>query len=268
MVSLLRKASQGRPRASYFIGARYMRVDVAFVAGKVPDPQSRVCVVIDALRATSTLVTMFARGLESALVVGSLVEARRQAKVRPGWLLCGEKRSLPPAGFDYGNSPVEFSTLELSGKSAVFTTTNGTRALLQASGCSAVFAGALLNLTAVTRAAGQEANRSGKSLLIQCAGDDGGRTFNLEDAFCGGAMVDLLATRPGPVGLTDAARAARRLYRSYRGSTLVAFRQAAHGAGLRRVGLGEDVTFCAQQDRYRVVPRLQREADGLLLRLA
>jgi 2-phosphosulfolactate phosphatase len=232
-----------------------VRIEVSFTPAALPKPEGKVCIVIDALRATSTLATMFASGLEAALVVGSLAAARRAATRRRSWLLCGEKRSLPPKGFDYGNSPV-------------FVTTNGTRALMRAAGCSAVFAGSMLNLSAVVRAAEREAARDDQALLIHCAGDLGGRAFDLEDAFCAGAMVDQLISRRKAFELNDEAEAARRLYQSYGGYANDAFRQARHGVGLTRVGLGADVEFCAQRDRYRVVPKLERTRSGLLLRVA
>ena len=243
-----------------------MRVEVSFTPAVLPLPEGGVCVVIDVLRATSTLATMFARGLERAVICGSLAEARREAVRRRAWLLCGEKRSLPPAGFDYGNSPTELDRLDLRGKSAIFSTTNGTRALIRAERCSAVFTGAFVNVSAATRVAAREALRRREDLLIICAGDEGGRVFALEDAFCAGAMVDRLVSGRTDTELNDGARAALRLYRSYGGSALRAFRDARHGPGLTRVGLGHDVAFCAQRDRFRVVPRLERRSGSLLLR--
>ncbi len=245
-----------------------MRIEVSFVPAALPRPDGKVCIVIDALRATSSLAAMFARGIVSVLVVSSLAEARREAAKRRGWLLCGEKRSLPPPDFDYGNSPAQFSKLHLKGRSAVFATTNGTQALVRASGCDPVFAGSILNVSAVARRAHREARVRGQVILIQCAGDIGGRAFNLEDAFCAGAMVEHLCGQRIGIDLNDEAQVARRLYDSYGGSAIEAFRQAHHGVGLSRVGLGADVEFCAGRDRYRVVPRLTRTPEGLLLRNA
>ncbi len=260
------KPVKGAGARAFALWSLQVRIEVHFTPAALPKPGGKVCIVIDALRATSTLATMFAVGLESVLVVGSIAEARREAARRPGWLLCGEKRSLPPAGFDYGNSPTEFSSLDLRGKSAVFTTTNGTRALVRAAGCHTVFAGSMLNASAVGRAAAREAAQRGETLLIQCAADRGGRAFDLEDAFCAGAIVDMLTSRRKTCGLNDEAQTARRLYQSYGGSAIDAFRQAHHGVGLTGVGLGPDVEFCAQRDRYRVVPKLERTRGGVLLR--
>ena len=245
------------------VEALSLKIEVSFTPAASPPPRDCVCIVIDALRATSTISTMFARGLTAMLPVGSLAEARRQAAKRPGWLLCGERRSLPPTGFDYGNSPREFSSLDLRGRSAVFVTTNGTGALMRASGCSAVYAGSLLNVSAVGRAAAVDAVRRQQKLLVLCAGEFGGRRFDLEDAYCAGAFVDLLASARKRVELDDEAETALRLYRSFRGSAITAFRQGQHGAGLERVGLGLDVEFCARRDVYRSVPKL-KGMDGTL----
>jgi 2-phosphosulfolactate phosphatase len=242
-----------------------VRVEVSFVPAALPEPEGRVCIVVDALRATSTLTTMFARGMESVLVVKSLADARREAARREGWLLCGEKRSLPLKGFDYGNSPAEFSALKLRGKSAVFVTTNGTRALMRAAKCGAVFAGAMLNVRAVAAAAGGEARRRREGVLVQCAGDHGGRAFNIEDALTAGAIVDVLL-RDELGDLNDEAETAVRLWRSYRGNARRAFREARHGVGLTKIGLGADVAFCAQRDLYSAVPRVVDTNGGVLLK--
>ena len=239
-----------------------MRLDVIFTPASLREPEGTVCVVIDALRATSTLVTMFGRGLAEALVAGSLAEARREAAARRGWLLCGEKRSLPPPGFDYGNSPSELDRIDLRGRRAVMTTSNGTRALLRAASCPVVLVGAMLNVSAVAEAV---ASRSERGVVLLCAGDRYGREFSLEDAFCAGAIAQALRSRAGGrVRLGDGATAALQLYRSYRGSAQAAFRAAEHGRSLARAGFARDVAFCAQRDRFAVVPRLRRARDGTL----
>ena len=242
-----------------------MRLEVACTPALLTDADPKVCVVIDALRATSTLVTMFGRGLAEALVAETVDEARRLAAARPGLLLCGEEGSLPPAGFDYGNSPSEFDRLDLTGRRAVMATTNGTRALARAAACPVVLAGALLNLGAVAEAALREASSAGLDIVLLCAGRDYGHHFSLEDTFCAGAMADDMLSREGerPKPSNEAV-AARRLYRSYRGAASAAFREAEHGASLIDLGLGRDLDFCAQRDRFAVVPRLERDSDGTL----
>jgi 2-phosphosulfolactate phosphatase len=252
-----------------------MRVEVTFVPRLASDVEAKVCVVIDALRATSTLVVLIERGVREVVVCGTLAEARRVAR-RTGYLLCGEVNSLPPPDFDYGNSPTEFAALDLSGRSAVLFTSNGTRALRQVADAQTVLAGALLNCRAAAGTALAEAAQTGdrlaagadRSIAIVCAGRGHGHYFSLEDAYAAGALVDSLLAQARAAGLRprlwNDALAALRLYRSYRGRALACFRQADHGRSLIDLGLGHDLEFCARTDVSTAVPRLRRGEDGLL----
>ncbi len=105
-----------------------MRITVALTPRLLRAPANSAVAVVDVLRASSSLVMMFARGLLRAIVAANLRDARALA-LRNFSMLCGEVKSQPPAGFDYGNSPAQFAALSLSGKSAVLMTTNGTRAI-------------------------------------------------------------------------------------------------------------------------------------------
>ena len=236
-----------------------MRVEVAFTPAMLVDGSTKVCILVDVLRATSTLVTMFGRGLAEALVTETVDEARRLASARPDYLLCGEEGGLPPAGFHYSNSPTEFDRLDLIKRRAILATTNGTPALARAADCPLVLVGAMLNVQAVTEVALREAAAAGRDVVIICAGHNRARSFSLEDAFCAGAVVEVMLSREGarPEPRSDAL-AARRLFRSYRGSARAAFLEADHGGTLLGLGLGHDLDFCAQRDRFAVVPRLER----------
>lgn len=240
-----------------------MRLDVAFAPALLADAERKVCVVIDVLRATSSLAAMFARGLDEALVAESVPEARRLASERQGWLLCGEEHGLPPEGFDYGNSPCEYAGLDLHGKRAVVATTNGTRALARAAGAPVVVTGAYLNATAAARFVAREAAVRGLDIVLICAGNGGGSLFSLEDAVCAGALLELIEREVRGLELRSSAKAALRLYRTYE-SPAAAFEDAEHALALRKIGLSADVAFCAQRDVFDVVPRLARTPDGSL----
>ena len=208
---------------------------------------------------------MFGRGLTEALVAETVEDARRLAAARPDALLCGEEGSLPPSGFDYGNSPSEFNGLDLTGRSAILVTTNGTLALARAVNCPVVLLGSLLNLRAVGELALREATAAGQDIVLICSGRNRARYFSLEDTFCAGAIVEaMLSQDGGPPKLWNDAVAARRLYRSYRGSAMAAFREADHGTSLIDLGLAHDLDFCAQRDRFAVVPRLSHDTSGAL----
>ena len=244
-----------------------MRIEVTFVPRLASDVEAKVCIVIDVLRATSTLVVLIEKGVKEVVVCGTLAEARRVAR-RTGYLLCGEVNSLPPPGFDYGNSPSEFTALDLGGRSAVLFTTNGTRTLRRVAGAQAILVGALLNRRAVASAALAEAAGADRGIAIVCAGLGHGHYFSLEDTYAAGALVDSLLAEGKAAGLRprlwDDALAALRLYRSYRGRALGCFRQAEHGRSLIDLGLEHDLEFCARTDVSTAVPRLRRGDDGLL----
>ncbi len=244
-----------------------MRIDVALLPALLETPAENVCVVVDALRATSAITTLFARGVEEIAVTATVEEGLALKQRLPDRLLCGESGGLPPEGFDYGNSPAEFSRLDLRGRKVIIATSNGTRALVRASEAPVVLTGSLLNATAVGRAAAFEASRLGLGVVFLCAGVELGRAFSLEDtAVCGALVEALVSTHEGPLEqltLTDSAMAAYRVWRSY-SSPRLAFGEARHGQALVRLGLAEDLDFCAQRDLYSVAPRLARRADGLL----
>jgi 2-phosphosulfolactate phosphatase len=244
-----------------------VNIEVAFVPTLLTDASTKVCLVIDVLRATSTIVTMFDRGVSEVVVCATLEEARRLAKAEPGrYLLCGEEAGLTPDGFDYGNSPSEFATFDLRGRRAILATTNGTAALARAADGPAVFVASLLNVSAAAAAAIHEAEDGGHNVSIVCAGRDYGRYFGLEDTFCAGALVErMLSGCPRRPHLWNDATAALRLYRSYRGSALAALNEADHARSLIDVGLGHDIEFCARTDVSPLVPRLARDDTGRLV---
>src|SRR5215218_9656692 len=130
-----------------------VELDVAVLPRDVIEPEGTVCIVIDALRATSTIATVLARGASRVIVAGTIDEARGLREELPDALLCGEVGGLPPKGFDHGNSPVEFEGLDLAGRTLVLATSNGTRALAALDTAPAVYVGSLLNRTACVEAA-------------------------------------------------------------------------------------------------------------------
>jgi 2-phosphosulfolactate phosphatase len=245
-----------------------VRLDVAFLP-RLRRPQATVCLLIDVLRASSSAVTLFARGAEEVVVARTTTAARRIATREPGrYLLCGEVFGLAPRGFDYGNSAAEFADLDMRGRRIILSTTNGTKALDRLAASPVVLAGALLNASAAVAALLDEARSREADAVLVCAGLDGGTSFSLEDAFTAGALVENAIEQarrgPGDMSLSDAAMAACRLYQSYQGDALACFHEAEHGRSLAGIGLGRDLEFCAQADRYDVVPRLRRDSSGRL----
>jgi 2-phosphosulfolactate phosphatase len=248
-----------------------VRLDVIPVPVLLTDLSNQICVVVDVLRASSSIVTVLKRGAQEVLVAPTVEEARRLHRELPGHLLCGEEGGLPPPEFDYGNSPSEFSDLDLTGQRIILCTSNGTRAILAAAGAPVVLVGCLLNATAVASAVRSEATALGLGIAVVCAGEEGGTTYAEEDVLGAGAIVDAVVNlrrgQPMAADLTDEARAALEHYRAQRGREETALQETAHGRDLLALGLGHDLAFCARRDRFAAVPRLHRgEGDRLVLR--
>jgi 2-phosphosulfolactate phosphatase len=212
-----------------------MRVHVAFTPDEAaPAP---VGIVVDVLRATSTIAQAHASGFRRVLCCAEIDDARALRAELPDSLLGGERNAVRIEGFDVGASPREF--LEPHAETLILSTTNGTSAILEAAErCEEVFLGSLLNLNAVA-----EVGR-GKDAVIVCAGFQG--AFALDDAYCAGRIVQLLDSER-----TDAAIGAELVAR--------AFPTAADGLNARTYGppgLEEDIAFCARENVLDVVPRL------------
>src|SRR5690349_456396 len=158
-----------------------MPVQVAFTPGEAA-PAS-VGVVVDVLRATSTIAQALASGYERVLCAAEIDEARALRASLPDSLLGGERKAVRVEGFDVGASPREFR--EARARTLILSTTNGTRAILEtAERCQRVVLGSLLNLSAVAAAVG------GDDSVVVCAGFQGG--FALDDVYCAGRIVQLL----------------------------------------------------------------------------
>lgn len=196
-----------------------------------------VGIVVDVLRATSTIAQALAAGYERVLCCAEIDDARALRAQLPDSLLGGERKAVRLEGFDVGASPREF--LEPRAGTLILSTTNGTRAILEtARRCERVLLGSLLNLSAVARAAESD------DVVVVCAGFQG--VFALDDAYCAGRIVQLLGG-----DRTDPAIAADLLAR--------AFPSALDGLNARTYGppgLEEDIAYCAQEDLLAAVPRL------------
>jgi 2-phosphosulfolactate phosphatase len=217
-----------------------VRVHVAFTPAEAAEASTGI--VVDVLRATSTVAQALAGGYRRVLCCGEVEEARAlREELREG-ILAGERRCVRIPGFDRGNSPGEF--VEAAGQTVILTTTNGTRAVVAAAlRCERVFAGSLLNLDAVVRAT----RAAGGDAAVFCAGVKG--EFALDDAYVAGRLVERLGGAP-----TDAAAAALRLASSFR-SAEDGLRASQSARNLLAAGLEEDIAWCARESVLQVVPR-------------
>jgi 2-phosphosulfolactate phosphatase len=217
-----------------------VRIDVAFTPEEGLAAAS-LAIVVDVLRATSTIAQALAAGYERVLCAAEVDEAMRLRETVAGSLVGGEREARRIEGFDVGASPREF--LEPHAATLILSTTNGTRAILSAAAqADEVVLGSLLNLGAVTSYAAER----GGDVAVVCAGFKS--SFALDDAFCAGRIVALLDG-----ARSDAALAAELIAGS--------FPTALEGLNARTYGppgLEEDIAFCARESVLDVVPRLSR----------
>jgi 2-phosphosulfolactate phosphatase len=222
-----------------------VRVHVAFTpAERIEAPLG---IVVDVLRATSTMTQALASGYERVLCCGEIDDARALKESEGPAVTGGERKTVKIDGFDFGNSPREY-TGEPAAPTLVLSTTNGTRLLVAAVERSdTVLVGSLLNLDALVA----EARASGaEDVAILCAGVLG--ELALDDAYTAGRIADALGGEP-----TDSAAAAIRIARSFP-TAEEGLAASLSARNLVSSGLQEDIPFCAQESRIGVVARFTR----------
>lgn len=231
-----------------------------------------VAVVIDVLRASTTIVTALAAEAAFVLPTAAVDEARRQRERLPaGTLLGGERGGTRIAGFDLGNSPAEYAAAAVAGRGIVITTTNGTAALARCAAANERLIGCLVNRRAVAAAAVELATAGNGQVHLVCAGTDGVVTD--EDLLGAGGILaaafDLLP--PGDSLRHDLAGGmALTAFRCHHAeadptaSLVQAFTAAPGGANLIELGMASDLPLAAAIDRFAVVPWLCPQTGRLL----
>ena len=213
-----------------------------------------LAVVIDVLRATTTVVHALAAGCKAVLPCAEVEEARELAGgMRVGRvLLGGERGGAPLPGFDLGNSPREYTAKLCRGNTLVLTTTNGTRALLCAAAAARTLVAAFVNYSAVC----EQLRQDPRPVHIVCAGTEG--AVSLEDSLLAGALVDFLC-QAGEARLNDGARLAWDCFENHGRVLGGALEVSKHGSHLRAIGFSGDVADAAEVDRFALVPELRRD---------
>lgn len=231
-----------------------MNVHVYFHPGEA-DPtvlQDATVVVIDVVRATTSMVEALANGARAIYPTASTEEAVKLASSlgRDDTLLCGERKGIKVEGFDLGNSPAEFSRKVVKDKRLVMSTTNGTVALTRTQEAERVVACAFTNLGAVA-----DAVRATSDLVVLCAGRLG--RFSLDDALCAGHLLHRMGVEPGEAtDLNDAAHAVLALARQLEPSPAFLSTTSA-GKALKAIDLADDLGVCGAVDRHAIAPEMR-----------
>ena len=219
---------------------------------------AKLVVIIDILRASSTIVTALANGCRGFIPIFSPDQAKKKAQEfkKERVLLGGEREGTKIEDFNLGNSPREYKREVVKGKTIIFSTTNGVKTLEMVKGAHRIIIGSFLNLQAVCNYC---INYQGDILII-CAGRDG--KFSLEDTACAGMIINTLGdVFPVACQEVDANLTARLLYGRFDNNILEILGKSQHGRYLESIGLGEDLKFCSQLDLFHIIPIYK---DGII----
>ena len=237
-----------------------MEISVAHTPGEALDYQVAI-VVVDVIRATTTALTALAQGYREVICCADIETARATAaELGPGAMLAGERNCVRIEGFHFGNSPREFSEGQPLGDTLVLTTTNGTRAVLQAlEESDEVLIGALANLAATSTYLAKAA-RAGKAPVgVRCAGVRG--AIALDDSYVAGRIVNELAVYLPEWSLADGAALAKACVAPY-ASALQALGLSQSARDLEAAELTGDVRVCAQADTLDFVAIAEPHGEG------
>jgi len=236
-------------------------IDVLPSAGSpwMPDLRNKIAIVIDVFRATSTMVTAFSNGCQAIIPVLTTEEALEKRINQPWCLLGGERRALPIEGFDVGNSPFDYITEKVKGKTIVMTTTNGTRAIHAVAKAQKVWIASFLNADSIVDAIDRyiKDNSEVNGIVIICAGSED--RFDIPDTLCAGMLVDMLGK---DIEVNDLGRAAQMLYNISKSNLEEALKMTEHGRLLQSIGYEKDVKYCSQSNILQITPILE---DGQII---
>lgn len=229
-----------------------MKIDVLFTPVQADELffTGKTTVVIDVLRASSTIITALTNGAKEIVPVGTVEFA---VKVSGGifggqTLLGGERNTKKIEGFALGNSPSEYTKDIVSGKSIVFYSTNGSRAIVKAKYSANLFVCSFNNMKALSN----HLSELNEDIFILCSGNN--NFLSLEDAVCAGMLVDELVLEKKETELTDSSKSAMTLFKSFGKNILKFLSETDHGRLLINNGFESDLKDCAELDSTKVIP--------------
>ncbi|MBI4678095.1 MAG: TIGR03435 family protein [Elusimicrobia bacterium] len=224
------------------------------------DLSRSVCVILDILRATSSMVTALAHGAAKIVPADSVEHAQQMAASLPGCLLAGERNRVRIPGFHLANSPPDFASPAVHRRTIIMATTNGTRAIHACRKAKAVYIASFLNISATARAVAVNLRQPGTGLSIVCAGTEA--FFAWEDCLAAGCLVELVRKSLPSAEVSDAAMAVSAAYHLNRRGLTRSLKAGSNGRTLLKLGLGPDIDWCGRVDAFGVVGRL-RVRQGL-----
>ena len=222
----------------------------------------KTTVIIDVLRATSTIINALNNGAKEIIPVATVEFA---VKISGGMfggltLLGGERNTKKIEGFALGNSPLEYSSKLVKNKSIVLYTTNGTKAVVKAKFSKNLYICSFLNLSAVA----EHINLMDTDFEILCAGRN--NSFSLEDTVCAGKLISEILKNKKDLELSDSAKASIALNKSFGKNLLKMLSETEHGRLLLDNGFEEDIKFCSKLNTIDAVPCFSGNVVKLLVK--
>jgi 2-phosphosulfolactate phosphatase len=210
----------------------------------------KTVVVIDVLRASTTIITALQNGAREVVPVATVEFG---VKISGGMfggqtLLGGERNTKKVEGFALGNSPLEYTPEVVSGKTIILYTTNGSKAIVKAKFAENLYVCSYLNMSAVA----DQIIKTGKDLEILCAGK--ANTFSLEDLVCAGRLIQEVSNRKEDPLLTDTAKVSVSLDNTFGQNIYGMLQETEHGKLLLQNGFEEDLKYAAGVDTSEVIP--------------
>lgn len=213
------------------------------------DLRGKTAVMIDVLRASSTIVTALEHGAKGVIPVADMGAGSRisQSMDTSNFLLCGEKGGEKIEGYDLGNSPLEYSREKVKNKTIILNTTNGTKALMRSSHSKEIIVGCFLNLRSVV-----EHLKGKEQIVLVCAGWRG--HLSLEDLLCAGNIIYELADGTLPSTALDGAKVAFGLYEKFGDDIENTVTSSNHAVRLQDIVETEDLSFCSTVSTMDTLP--------------
>ncbi|MEO6939907.1 MAG: 2-phosphosulfolactate phosphatase [Candidatus Kapaibacterium sp.] len=239
-----------------------MQVTVFFSPNHLDELELRdkLIVVIDVLRASTTITYAMCAGAREVIPVASVAQAMKIVGNlhSTSTILCGEQGGKRVEGFKLGNSPAEYTPEAVEGKALILSTTNGAVALTKAKYARQCFVTGFINLTATVQALSEIPGIESEHLYIICSGQED--KFSLEDGTCAGMLITKLDEHFKNIVPTDSARAALSVYYQYGQDILRTLRESDHGKALIEMGFEDDVRIASLIDSVPLVPVLEQTA--------
>lgn len=239
-----------------------MKIELAFSFNNLnaADLHNKVVVIIDILRATTSMITALANGALSVISVSEIEKAVSLKKHDPNSLLCGERNGIKIDGFDKGNSPKEF-VKGVEGKNLIFSSTNGSKTIDQAKESKKLYLGSFNNANELARFLIE--NHIDDEIIFACSGKAGKAC--IEDTLCAGYMIDLISKDLITLPLDDGSIMARNFYQTNKEEIHHLIINSEHGHLLESLGFSEDIKDSCDLDKTGIIPYYDKSKSKIII---